>query len=213
MNISDSANLNNSESYASKKKVLRKISFCQLLVLMSLVSICALGMWSYFNQVSYEPPVEGSRVRVLDTYYKLRSIPVNIVVVPGTTQGSTWMLGDGFAQPDSAGAWITALDSVISFSTETSAAAPVLATLALTPLVAESRNSRLIKISTSAEVITKRITSNEMITIALDGQQNQVIKISCDHIDSPYDLKIGPDYQEVCAKLLSLELSTGGIEP
>ena len=164
----------------------------------------SLGVWSLTHQVKYSPPLASERIGVIRKISRLQILPLDTVISPAQDSETRWILGDGFTQPDSDGAWITALRSSIQFRVDSWTKAPVNLELTFAPLLGPTRPSRILVVSSSNSTVTKILSGIATVVIGLNGDLKQTVGISCDSIDSANSLRVGPDYRPICAKLVSL---------
>lgn len=173
-------------------------------ILCFVVLFILLGVWSFTHQVSYGPPLADARLAVLQKIHTLQVIPLDEEIIP--KQGSTarWILGDGFAQTEVDGAWMTALNSSIDFSVDSSTKMPRSITLTFLPLLGPTRLQRTLTMTSVGASVIKTIAGIDSVTIALNGDLKQAINISCDSVDSANSLRVGPDLRPMCVKIISL---------
>ncbi len=174
------------------------------LIVVSAVLFVSLGAWSFTHQVSYSPPLASERIVAIRKISRLQVLPLDTVIIPAQKSDTRWILGDGFTQPDSDGAWITALRSSIQFRVDSWTKAPVNLEMTFAPLLGPTRPYRILVVSSASSTVTKVVSGIETVAIRLNGDLKQIINISCDSIDSANSLRVGPDYRPMCAKLVSL---------
>ena len=173
-------------------------------ILFVVVLLIVLGVWSFTHQVSYPPPLADARSAVLRKIHALQVIPLDEEIIPKQGSKASWILGDGFAQTEFDGAWMTALNSSINFSVDSWTKRPRSITLTFLPLLGPTRPQRTLTMTSVGASVTKTITGIDSVTIALNGDLQQAINISCDSVDSANSLRVGPDLRPMCVKLLSL---------
>ena len=175
-----------------------------LLALCCVALFVLLGLWTFTHQVSYPPPLADARSAVLRKIHALQVIPLDEEIIPKQGSTASWILGDGFAQTEFDGAWMTALNSSINFFVDSWTKTPRSMTLTFVPLLGPTRPRRVLTVSSAGASVTKTITGIDSVTIALNGDPQQAINISCDSVDSANSLRVGPDLRPMCVKLLSL---------
>ena len=90
-------------------------------------------------------------------------------------------------------------------------ATPVSLELELRPLVAASDRERRVTVSSSIDEVVTRLTGGrQSILVALDGGVEQAVTISCDRVDSPIGLKLGPDRRAFCAFVMGYTVNAEG---
>ena len=175
-----------------------------LLALCCVALFVLLGLWTFTHQVSYPPPLADARSAVLRKIHALQVIPLDEEIIPRQGSTASWILGDGFAQTEFDGAWMTALNSSINFFVDSWTKTPRSMTLTFVPLLGPTRPRRVLTVSSAGASVTKTITGIDSVTIALNGDPQQAINISCDSVDSANSLRVGPDFRPMCVKLISL---------
>ena len=163
-----------------------------------------LGVWSATHQVAYGPPPADARSAVLRKIRALQVIQFDEEIIPKEGSAADWILGDGFAQAEGDGVWMTALNASINFSTDSWTKVPRSMTLTFVPLLGPTRPNRTLTVSSGGASVTKTIAGRDSITIGLNGKPRQAINISCDSVDSANSLRVGPDFRPMCVKLISL---------
>ena len=136
--------------------------------------------------------------------FTLQVIPLDEEIIPKQGSTASWILGDGFAQTEFDGAWMTALNSSINFFVDSWTKTPRSMTLTFVPLLGPTRPRRVLTVSSAGASVTKTITGIDSVTIALNGDSQQAINISCDSVDSANSLRVGPDLRPMCVKIISL---------
>ena len=175
-----------------------------VMTLCSVVFLVSLGIWSFTHQVSHGPPLENARAVVIQEIHALQVIPLNEEVIPKEGSVANWILGDGFAQAEEDGAWMTALNASINFSLDSQTKPPRSVTLTFLPLLGPTRPQRTLTVTSAGSSTTKKITGFDTMTVLLNGDLRQSISISCDSVDSANSLRVGPDFRPMCVKLVSV---------
>ena len=193
----------NSENQMSASKI-ASLSPRTWFVLCLVTLFVSLGIWSFTHQVSFEPPLSDARATVMRKIRALQVIPLDEEIIPKQGSRAGWVLGDGFAQAEVDGAWMTELNASINFSVESWTKVPRSMTLTFVPLLGPPRPQRTLTVTSASSSITKTFSGVDTISVALNGDLRQSVSISCDSIDSAKNLRIGPDFRPMCAKLISL---------
>lgn len=202
--------LTNSESRSEDFEIQKSKSMgcCMLQRIQTIVWLVALfillGVWSLLHQVSYAPPLAGARPAVIRKIHALQIISLDEEIVPKEGSAAGWILGDGFAQAEGDGVWMTALNASINFSIDSWTKVPRSMTLTFVPLLGPTRPRRVLTVSSAGASVTKTIVGTDSVIIALNGDLQQSINISCDSVDSANSLRVGPDFRPMCVKLISL---------
>jgi hypothetical protein len=88
---------------------------------------------------------------------------------------------------------------------------PVSLEIELRPLVAASDRERQVTIASSVDEVKATLTGGrETVLVALDGKPEQMVSISCDDIDSPIGLQLGPDRRAFCALIFGYTINAEG---
>ena len=175
-----------------------------VMILGSVALFVSLGGWSFTHQVSHAPPDADERAEAIRNIHALQVIPLDEEVVPKEGSVTGWILGDGFAQAEVDGAWMTALNASINFSVDSQTKIPRSMTLTFLPLLGPTRLQRTLTVTSVGSFATKTITGLDTISVFLNGDLRQSIGISCDSIDSANSLRVGPDFRPMCVKLVSV---------
>ena len=170
------------------------------------VVLIALGSFSWFDQVRYEPPVFGDDEATRAALEDLRVVPLGEELSMASSAPHRWIMGDGFGVPEDDGTWIAALRSNLFFETEAVPASSV--DLYLFPLLSAVLTERPVTISTSVGVTEARLTGGgQWVTAPLPPDLSQEVVIKCESVDSPLDLGLGPDQRKLCAKLIAVRFN------
>jgi hypothetical protein len=89
----------------------------------------------------------------------------------------------------------------VNFSVSANAT-PASVELDLEPLVATGNRERRITVSSSIDSVDVVLRGGRArVMVAVDGGAEQEVTITCDALDSPIGLQLGPDRRAFCAKL------------
>ena len=139
-----------------------------------------------------------------------RTVETGTFLSAGVDGPAVQTLGLGFLHPDASGAWMAQLSANIQFVVAPGAT-PVSLELELRPLVAASDRERRVTVSSSIDEVVTRLTGGrQSILVALDGGVEQAVTISCDRVDSPIGLKLGPDRRAFCAFVMGYTVNAEG---
>ena len=114
---------------------------------------------------------------------------------------ASWTLGPGFLHPEEDGTWMAQVSAGVNFSVSANAT-PASVELDLEPLVAIGNRERRITVSSSIDSVDVVLRGGRArVMVAVDGDAEQEVTITCDALDSPIGLQLGPDRRAFCAKL------------
>lgn len=171
-----------------------------------LIGIVALGSFSWFNQVEYEPPRFGDDEATRKALEELRIIPIGEELSMAATSPSRWIMGDGFGVPEDDGTWIAAIRSELFFEVTDPQVGSI--DVYLFPLLSSVLTERPISLSTPAGVTDAILTGGgQWVSAPLPPGGAHEVLIKCESIDSPLDLGLGPDQRKLCAKLLAVRIN------
>lgn len=165
---------------------------------------------SLFFQESFGPPTAAETALARSEVTHRQRVPLDRDLWMNSQSSFGWVLGDGFEESEGDGTWIMALESVINFNVK-DGHHPVSIELQLVPLVSAVKPLRLFKFATTIDEQTVTVDESDdifTIRLKLDGRSSQQVRITCDELDSPLFLRIGPDRRPVCAKLLKIRVGS-----
>jgi hypothetical protein len=173
---------------------------------LALIALVALGSFSWFDQIEYQPPAFGDDEATRAALEDLRVVPVGEELSMASTAPSRWIMGDGFGVPEDDGTWVAAIRADLNFEVEEVPASTV--DLYLFPLLSAALTERPISITTAVGVTEVRLTGGgQWVTAPLSQDLAQQVVIKCETVDSPMDLGLGPDQRKLCAKLIAVRLN------
>lgn len=139
-----------------------------------------------------------------------RVMPTGVFLATNLAGQAGATLGLGFLHPTEAGAWMAQLSADLRFAVE-DGITPLSVEIELRPLVAASDRERQVTIASSVDEVKTTLTGGrERVLVALDGEQDQLLSISCDDIDSPMGLQLGPDRRAFCALIFGYTINAEG---
>ena len=163
-----------------------------------------LGAWSWTNRVAFVAPLGGEAL-MSDDLADLRIVDLGATLPMTSESEAQWILSYGFDTPEPDGTWIVDIESRIVF--EARAGSPKTVQLSLYPFLFDELVERDIEIRTSVGVDQVKLTEGvNTVSVALGGEQRQIIDIGCNRVDSPRDLGIGADERTLCVKLLAVRV-------
>jgi len=162
------------------------------------------------QQPAPHPPTAEQTALARTQLAARRTVETGTFLSAGVDGPATQTLGLGFLHPDASGAWMAQLSADLQFAVA-AGVTPVSIELELRPLVAASERERSVTVSSSIdEVVTSLTGGRDSVLVALDGTSEQVLTISCDKVDSPIGLKLGPDRRAFCAFLIGYSIKAEG---
>lgn len=161
-------------------------------------------------QPALSPPTAEEVALARTELVTRRTVETGTFLSAGVGGPAVQTLGLGFLHPDASGAWMAQLSANIQFVVAPGAT-PVSLELELRPLVAASDRERRVTVSSSIDEVVTRLTGGrQSILVALDGGVEQAVTISCDRVDSPIGLKLGPDRRAFCAFVMGYTVNAEG---
>ena len=176
-----------------------------------LASVIVTGLvLARLAQPAFTPPTTKELALARADLVTHRTVETGTFMSVGVDGPAAQTLGLGFLHPDASGAWMAQLSANLQFAVA-AGVTPVSIELELRPLVAASERERSVTVSSSIdEVVTSLTGGRESVLVALDGTSEQVLTISCDKVDSPIGLKLGPDRRGFCAFLIGYSIKAEG---
>lgn len=140
-----------------------------------------------------------------------RVMPTDVFLRTVLNDPASSTLGLGFLHPTEAGAWMAQLSADLRFAVQ-DGITPTSVEIELRPLVAASDRERRVTVTTSVdEVTTTLLGGRETVLVATDGETEQSVTISCDDVDSPIGLQLGPDRRAFCALVFGYTINAEGM--
>jgi hypothetical protein len=134
-------------------------------------------------------------------------MPPAVFLETALDQEAAWTLGLGFLHPTAAGAWMSQLSASLRFAVQ-DGLTPTSVEIELRPLVAASDRERQVTVTSSVDEVATTLTGGrETVLVALDGETEQLVTISCDDVDSPIGLQLGPDRRAFCALIFGYTIN------
>ena len=181
-----------------------------VLVVAALLVLAVAGLSARLLQPSMQPPEPEQTVSARDALSSQRVMPPGVFLETALDSEAAWTLGLGFLHPTEAGAWMSQLSASLRFAVE-DGLTPASVEIELRPLVAASDRERPVTISSSVDEVKTTLTGGrETVLIALDGEPEQLVSISCDDTDSPIGLQLGPDRRAFCVLVFGYTINTEG---
>jgi len=173
--------------------------------LVAAVSCCVAVLGIFFVVRSAQPrreaPSPSEYAVALESLLSRREMPVGEFLPTELFSDASWTLGPGFLHPEEDGTWMAQLSAGVNFSVSANAT-PASVELDLEPLVATGNRERRITVSSSIDSVDVVLRGGRArVMVAVDGDAEQEVTITCDSLDSPIGLQLGPDRRAFCAKL------------
>jgi len=167
-------------------------------------------IFARLTQPALSPPTAEEVALARTDLVARRTVETGMFLPAGVDGPAAQTLGLGFLHPDASGVWMAQLSANIHFAVAPTAT-PVSLEIELRPLVAASDRERRVTVSSSIdEVVTSLTGGRSSVLVALDGAVDQVVRISCDRVDSPIGLKLGPDRRAFCAFVFGYSVNAEG---
>lgn len=161
-------------------------------------------------QPSRMPPTGLEYQAAREALAHMRVVEVGEYLETSLDSPASWILGLGFLHPEEAGVWMAQLEASIRFTTS-AGTPPVSLEVVLEPLVAARSRTKRVTVESSIDRVDAVLSGGkESVLVALDGEQTQEVRISCDSVDSPIGLQLGPDRRAFCAKVYGVTVRGDG---
>jgi hypothetical protein len=162
------------------------------------------------SQPNSQAPGEVELSRARSDLAAQRTMPTGVFLDTALGGAADATLGLGFLHPTAAGAWMAQFSADLRFAV-LDGVTPVSLEIALRPLVAASDRERQVTIVSSVDEVKATLTGGrETVLVALDGKPEQLVSISCDDINSPIGLQLGPDRRAFCALVFGYTINAEG---
>jgi hypothetical protein len=182
---------------AKDEKIPKDLAALRILSVISAV-LLLLTLWNWSN-------LGGGGSSETDRFAESRTVALETDLVMSVGAPATGILSYGFDSPETDGTWIVARRARLLFQVD--AGDPARLTLVFYPFLAGDIATRDIEVRSSVQVVSESLGDGlTSVVIALDGEREQAVDISCPTVDSPLDLGVGSDERTLCAKLISLRI-------
>jgi hypothetical protein len=119
-----------------------------------------------------------------------------------------WVLGPGFAPPESDGTWVRSRTAQLIFYLPDIGEADEGALsleLSVSPLLTGNQESRLLVVRSSAEEVEVELESEgARVFVKLAPGEQQVVELVCDSLDSPAEEALSIDMRRLCVKVYAM---------
>ena len=182
-------------------------SYRLLVVVLTIVGVTALGL--YFL-VGPDPAVliedEGEALRA--ELVELRQVPVDEFVFLNDESEHRWVLGPGFAPPESDGTWVRSRTAQLVFylpDTGEADEGALSLELSVSPLLTGNQESRSLVVRSGAEEVEVELESEgARVFVKLAPGEQQVVELVCDSLDSPAEEALSIDMRRLCVKVYAM---------
>ena len=178
-----------------------------LVAFVVLVASASLGIiWTLGADpaVLIEGENEGLRAELVE----LRQVPVDEFVSLNDGSEYRWVLGPGFAPPESDGTWVRSRTAQLIFYLPDIGEADEGALsleLSVSPLLTGNQESRLLVVRSSAEEVEVELESEgARVFVKLAPGEQQVVELVCDSLDSPAEEALSIDMRRLCVKVYAM---------
>jgi hypothetical protein len=179
----------------------------RLSVVVALTALMIGGLAARLLEPSMASPGPAQIERARDALASRRVMPPAVFLETALDQEAAWTLGLGFLHPTAAGAWMSQLSASLRFAVQ-DGLTPTSVEIELRPLVAASDRERQVTVTSSVDEVATTLTGGrETVLVALDGETEQLVTISCDDVDSPIGLQLGPDRRAFCALIFGYTIN------
>ena len=177
------------------------VAFVVLLASFSLGIIWTLGAEP---AVLIEGENEGLRAELVE----LRQVRVDEFVSLNDGSEYRWVLGPGFAPPESDGTWVRSRTAQLVFylpdTGEVDESALSLE-LSVSPLLTGNQESRSLVVRSGAEEVEVELESEgARVFVKLAPGEQQVVELVCDSVDSPAEEALSIDMRRLCVKVYAM---------
>ena len=177
------------------------VAFVVLLASFSLGIIWTLGA---DPAVLIEGENEGLRAELVE----LRQVPVDEFVSLNDGSEYRWVLGPGFAPPESDGTWVRSRTAQLIFYLPDIGEADEGALsleLSVSPLLTGNQESRLLVVRSSAEEVEVELEPDgTRVFVRLAPGEKQVVELVCDSLDAPAEEALSIDMRRLCVKVYAM---------
>ena len=172
-----------------------------------LAAVASLGMtWILGPDPAVLIEDEGEALRA--ELVELRRVPVDEFVFLNDGSEHRWVLGPGFAPPESDGAWVRSRTAQIIFYLPDSGEATEGAfslELSVSPLLTGNQESRSLVVRSGVDEVELELESDgARVFVKLAPGEQQVVELVCDSLDSPAEEALSIDMRRLCVKVYAM---------
>jgi len=152
--------------------------------------------------------IEGENEGLRAELVELRQVPVDEFVSLNDGSEYRWVLGPGFAPPESDGTWVRSRTAQLIFYLPDIGEADEGALsleLSVSPLLTGNQEFRLLVVRSSAEEVEVELESEgARVFVKLAPGEQQVVELVCDSLDSPAEEALSIDMRRLCVKVYAM---------
>ena len=176
-------------------------------VIAVLVIIATLGItWILGPDPAVLIEDEGEALRA--ELVELRRVPVDEFVFLNDGSQHRWVLGPGFAPPESDGTWVRSRTAQLIFYLSDIGeidGGTRLLELSVSPLLTGNQESRSLVLRSGAEEVEVELESDgARVFVKLAPGEQQVVELECDSLDSPTGEAVSIDMRRLCVKVYAM---------
>ena len=176
-------------------------------VLVVLAAVASLGItWTLGPDPAVLIEDEGEALRA--ELVELRQVPVDEFVFLNDESEHRWVLGPGFAPPESDGTWVRSRTAQLIFYLPDTGEADESALsleLSVSPLLTGNQESRSLVVRSGAEEVEVELESEgARVFVKLAPGEQQVVELVCDSLDSPAEEALSIDMRRLCVKVYAM---------
>ena len=189
------------------QKIGRGDRYRSAVVLVVLAGVASLGIsWTLGADpaVLIEDEGEGLRAELVG----LRQVPVDQFVSLNDGSEYRWVLGPGFAPPESDGTWVRSRTAQLIFYlplTGEAAESAFSLELSVSPLLVGEQESRSLVVRSGADELAVELESGgARVMVPLAPGEQQVVELVCESLDSPAEAALSIDMRRLCVKVYAM---------
>ena len=177
------------------------------MVVLTIAGVTALGLYFLLGPdpaVLIEDEGEALRAELVE----LRQVPVDEFVFLNDESEHRWVLGPGFAPPESDGTWVRSRTAQLIFYLPDTGEADESALsleLSVSPLLTGNQESRSLVVRSGAEEVEVELESEgARVFVKLVPGEQQVVELVCNSLDSPAAEVLSIDMRRLCVKVYAM---------
>ena len=142
-----------------------------------------------------------------------RSVPIDEFVFLNNRSEYRWVLGPGFAPAEADGTWVRSQSAQLIFylpETGEVVESPFLLELSVSPLLVGNQESRSIVVRSAVEEVDVELEpGGARVLVQLAPNEEQVVELECDALDSPAEDNLSIDMRRLCVKVYAMAVRKG----
>ena len=176
-------------------------------VLVVLAAVASLGIaWILGPDPVVLIQDEGEALRA--ELVELRRVPVDEFVSLNDGSEYRWVLGPGFASPESDGTWVRSQTAQLIFylpDTGGVAESAFSLELSVSPLLTGNQGFRSLVVRSGAEEVEVELEPDgTRVFVRLAPGEKQVVELVCDSLDAPAEEALSIDMRRLCVKVYAM---------